>query len=236
MVFIEVQRALLAAGHNPGLIDGVPGANSRAAIRAFQASKALKVDGIAGLQTQAALARFSTPSRAAHPADPIPAGLPWMVEATRLIGTTEVAGKGNNPDILDWARPLDLSYNADEIPWCGLFTCHCLTATLPDEPVPSQPLAARNWQGFGQAVMPQFGAVLVFWRGNKQGWSGHVGYYWGEDDIHYHVLGGNQSDQVNITRVAKSRLLAARWPLSVPPSGTVRRLTLSGTSISLNEA
>ena len=123
--------------------------------------------------------------------------------------------------LTSWARPLDLSYNADEIPWCGLFTCHCLTATLPDEPVPSQPLAARNWQGFGQAVMPQFGAVLVFWRGNKQGWSGHVGYYWGEDDIHYHVLGGNQSDQVNITRVAKSRLLAARWPLSVPPSGTL---------------
>lgn len=236
MVFVEVQRALLAAGYNPGAIDGVPGAKSRAAVREFQAGKGLKVDGIAGQLTQAALAQYAHPARAGRPADAIPAGLPWMVEAQRLIGTTEVAGKGNNVDILDWARPLDLVYDADEIPWCGLFTCHCLTSTLPDEPVPTQPLAARNWQRFGMAVTPQLGAVLVFWRGSKQGWSGHVGYYWGEDDVHYHVLGGNQSDQVNITRVAKSRLLSARWPISVPRSGITRRLTLSGTVISQNEA
>ena len=33
----------------------------------------------------------------------------------------------------------------------------------------------------------------------------------------FHVLGGNPSDAVTIARIAKSRLLGARWPSTVPP-------------------
>ena len=32
-----------------------------------------------------------------------------------------------------------------------------------------------------------------------------------------YVLGGNQSDAVTIARIAKSRLLGARWPATWPP-------------------
>lgn len=35
--------------------------------------------------------------------------------------------------------------------------------------------------------------------------------------MQFYVLGGNQSDAVNIARIAKSRLLGARWPATVPP-------------------
>ena len=38
-----------------------------------------------------------------------------------------------------------------------------------------------------------------------------------EDDTHFFVLGGNQSDAVTIARIAKSRLLGARWPATYPP-------------------
>ena len=56
-------------------------------------------------------------------------------------------------------------------------------------------------------------AVLIFSRGS----GGHVGFAIGQDDAHFYVLGGNQSDAVTIARVAKSRLLGARWPATVPP-------------------
>lgn len=62
-------------------------------------------------------------------------------------------------------------------------------------------------------MQPVPGAVLVFERGS----GGHVGFAIGQDDTHFHVLGGNQSDAVTVARIAKSRLLGARWPATVPP-------------------
>ena len=46
---------------------------------------------------------------------------------------------------------------------------------------------------------------------------GHVGFAAGQDDTHFYMLGGNQSDAVTIARIAKSRLLGARWPATYPP-------------------
>jgi hypothetical protein len=88
---------------------------------------------------------------------------------------------------------------------------------LPDEPLlgalGTNPYWARNWLLFGQDVKPVTGAVLVFERGS----GGHVGCAVGQDDSHFFVLGGNQSDAVTIARIAKSRLLGARWPATYPP-------------------
>lgn len=61
-------------------------------------------------------------------------------------------------------------------------------------------------------MQPITGAVLIFERGS----GGHVGFAVGQDDTHFYVLGGNQSDAVTIARIAKSRLLGARWPATVP--------------------
>jgi hypothetical protein len=88
---------------------------------------------------------------------------------------------------------------------------------LPDEPLlgalGTNPYWARNWLLFGQETKPVPGAVLIFERGS----GGHVGFAVGQDDTHFFVLGGNQSDAVTIARVAKSRLLGARWPATYPP-------------------
>ncbi|MBM3644487.1 MAG: peptidoglycan-binding protein [Alphaproteobacteria bacterium] len=51
----RLQRALLDAGFDPGLIDGAFGAGTRAAVLAFQHSKGLVADGVAGPRTQSAL-------------------------------------------------------------------------------------------------------------------------------------------------------------------------------------
>ena len=117
-----------------------------------------------------------------------------------------------------------------------MFVAHCVGATLPGETLPTNPLGARNWGKFGTKCKPVLGSVLVFWRGSKNGAFGHVGFYHGEDDVAYHVLGGNQSDQVNVARVAKNRLLGARQPATLPPlaTGPVKRSKTG--DLSRNEA
>jgi len=88
----------------------------------------------------------------------------------------------------------------------------CISLTLPDAVLPTNPYLARNWLFFEQTVEPVFGSVLVFWRGSRSGFKGHVGFYYSEDEDNYHVLGGNQKDSISVTSLAKNRLLGARLP------------------------
>ena len=228
----RTQHELARRGFDPGPIDGIWGRQTEAAVRRFQANNALLVDGIVGPKTMAAL--FSE-SLTVEPADD-PA-IPWFQEARRLIGVAEVVGPGNNPVIIDWADKGGIDYRDDDIPWCGLFVAHCISATLSSEKLPANPLGARQWLKFGAPCTPSLGSVLVFWRGSKAGWKGHVGFYAGEDSNAYHVLGGNQSNKVCITRIAMGRLLGARWP-STAPIGSATTIQLAGgsTFFSTNEA
>ena len=234
----EIQQALTSQGFDTGGVDGIWGRRSIAAARAFQASKGLTADGIVGPRTLAALFPAGAPVAAgaaagdeAHP--PV-----WYEEARNLLGLREGPGKKDNPTILDWADDLDIHYKSDDIPWCGLFVAHCVGSTLPDEPLPTNPLGAKNWAKFGVGSNVAPGAVLVFWRESPTSGKGHVGFYYGEDDTAYHVLGGNQGDSVSVTRVAKNRLVqnGVRRPASFPPlaGGVVRRKP--DGSLSKNEA
>tara|TARA_R110000868_G_scaffold234980_1_gene488679 strand:+ start:1028 stop:1549 length:522 start_codon:yes stop_codon:yes gene_type:complete len=152
-----------------------------------------------------------------------------FVEAYKLIGIKETLGKDNNPTILKWADELGLknTYTADEIPWCGLFVAYvCHKA---DKEVVKNPLWARNWNKYGtQEVIAMFGDILVFERGAN---SGHVGIYVGEDDKCYHVLGGNQGDQVSIVRIPKARCIGIRrtkWSVAQPSEVRVIKLNSEG--------
>lgn len=83
---------------------------------------------------------------------------------------------------------------------------------------------ARSFLKWGEAVVgePQQGDIAVFSRGDPQGPYGHVGFFHGrtpEGDIQ--VLGGNQSDAVNISTYPADRLLAFRrdGPAPDTPAG-----------------
>lgn len=234
---LEIQKALMAKGFNPGPLDGIMGAQTRKAIKAFQAANSLVADGIVGPLTSPKL--FTTFAPDPDAASPVPVDLPWFAEAWRLNGVTELGGAGNNQLILKWAEALDIAYSEDETPWCGLFVAHCVGSQLSDEPLPASPLMARAWRRFGIAVpddKAQPGAIMVFWRGSPNGSLGHVGFYAGEDTTAYHILGGNQSNKVCTTRVAKDRLLAVRWPSTVPaPSGTPFLVSADGKPLSTDE-
>jgi peptidoglycan hydrolase-like protein with peptidoglycan-binding domain len=50
-----VQKALQKLGHDPGTIDGKDGPSTQKAVRSFQASATVKIDGIVGPETRQAL-------------------------------------------------------------------------------------------------------------------------------------------------------------------------------------
>jgi uncharacterized protein (TIGR02594 family) len=158
-----------------------------------------------------------------------------LVEAIKHIGTKEIVGKQHNKKILAWAEAIGLKsvYTNDEIPWCGLFIAYCCHAQGLD--VVKHPLWALNWNKFGNvAQVPMLGDVLTFTRNG----GGHVGIYIGEDTTCYHVLGGNQNNQVNVMRIEKSRLSQARrtaWKIAQPSNVRVVKLETKG-EISQNES
>jgi len=174
---LEIQQRLAALGFDPGPLDGVRGRLTVRAIKAFQTKQGLAADGIVGARTEAALgmvgSRHPSPSPSPQgggesaragfrPSVEGLAAMPWYEEALRLKGVREAAGASDNSIILGWAKRLGLLYRHDSTAWCGLFTAHCIAAALPDEPLPSNPLGARNWLRFGVQVKPTLAAVLVF--------------------------------------------------------------------------
>jgi uncharacterized protein (TIGR02594 family) len=163
------------------------------------------------------------------------AATPWFDVATKFVGTKEYPGNPNNPAIMNWAkrvgRFLGIRYDGDHVPWCGLFIAYCtIEAGLTP---PSVAVRASEWAKWGVPLRQGArGAVLVFTRDG----GGHVGLYHSEDATHYHVLGGNQSDMVNVTKIAKTRCSAIRWPAGVPlPTGGPIKMAFAGP-VSVNEA
>ena len=231
----QIQKRLLDLGYNPGAVDGVRGRQTNAAIRQFQTDNALSADGIVGPVTRSKLFGVTPGIGAPIGVEP---DLPWYEEARRLLGVKEVSGSGSNKQILDWAKDLDIHYSGDDVPWCGLFVAHCIGATLPSEDLPANPLGARNWRKFGRKCEPTKGCILVFWRTDPvNSFNGHVGFYAGEDDDSFYVLGGNQSDKVSIARVAKARFLEARFPSTAAfGERKIVRLTPTSDPFSTDEA
>jgi len=156
----RVQQALAHKGFDPGQIDGIWGRRTELAVRRFQLARGLTVDGIVGPNTRLALFGSIQPVQPAN--DP---GLPWLQEARRLIGLKESPGPADNPTILDWANDLDIKYGDDEVAWCGLYVAHCIGSTLSSEPLPTNPLGARNWARWGAPCEPQPGRCWCFGEG-----------------------------------------------------------------------
>ena len=161
----------------------------------------------------------------------------WYEVAKSLIGTREIVGPRHNSTILAWAKKLGskmlgIAVTDDETAWCGLFVAHCVSeAGLTPAPIAVRASSWETWGANLRADRLAEGAVLVFRRPG----GGHVGFYVGEDATAYHVLGGNQSNAVNITRIAKDRCVARRWPTGVPVTGAPVWVSGNG-KLSTNEA
>lgn len=177
------------------------------------------------------------------------------------LGTLEAPGKPNNPTIIKWADEVAAAtattydkwaadwYNADSIPWCGLFSAVSVVRSSPagsPRVPPKNYLSALSWASWGVPVQWKgreglrlgeiwVGDILVFVR--KGG--GHVGICVGvsENGKTVHVLGGNQGDSVNITEISIDRLYAVRRPQYINRPEGARHVRLSSSGlVSTDEA
>lgn len=166
----------------------------------------------------------------------------WLAAARAKLGTREAPGAANSPTIMGWAKRLGtkvlgMVYNADSVPWCGLFVAACVA----EDGLAPAPIAvrAKSWATWGQNLRADRlapGAVLVF---ERQG-GGHVGFYVGERPDAYRVLGGNQGDKVSLAWIEKARCVARRWPegraVERAKAGGPVLLAATGEPLSRNEA
>lgn len=158
-------------------------------------------------------------------------------EALKLYGIREFVGEDNNPVILEWAEEVKkfvgIDYEMDATPWCGLFTG--VVVKRANFTPPRICVRAKEWVKFGwENDEAEIGNILVF---NRAG-GGHVGFYVGEDDECYHVLGGNQNDSVCFRRILKRRCITVRecpWRYS-KPRGARKKLLDSDVELSYDES
>lgn len=131
---------------------------------------------------------------------------PWLTIARGEMGQAEIRGDLNNARIIAYHSLTTLKARADEVPWCASFVGWCL---IKAGEVSTKSAAARSYETWGVKLnKPKLGAVVVFTRAG----GGHVGFWVGEKDGKWLILGGNQGDAVTIAPFDTARVLAVRWP------------------------
>jgi uncharacterized protein (TIGR02594 family) len=154
-----------------------------------------------------------------------------MPIALSMNGLSEVKGSAHSQEILQmWKDIKRGGIKDDETPWCAAFVGACLERAGIKS---SRFESAKSYMQWGIPLAePIVGCIVVF---TRQG-GGHVGFVAGQDRAgNLMVLGGNQSDAVNIKAFQKTRVTGYRWPEGEPVHD--RRLPLlADTEISRNEA
>lgn len=180
-VWSLIQRGLIHSDYYSGTYHGIPGAKTRVAYNAYLAGKSLD----------------SEPE--------------WLSIARQEIGVKEFTGEADNPDVIKYLRSTKLPRSAqfnDETSWCSAFVNWCIERTgLQGTNNPT----ARSWLKWGTEIeKPVKGCIVVLWRGSPTSWKGHVGFFIRETQNYVFLLGGNQDDEVNISKYSKDRFLGYR--------------------------
>lgn len=157
--------------------------------------------------------------------------LRWIGEARSNIGVLEIKGANHNPKIVQWWKDIKRGgIKDDETPWCAAF----VGAMLERNGIKSSRFeSASSYLKWGvQLHEPAYGCVVVF---TREG-GGHVGFVVGKDENgNLLVLGGNQSDAVNIKSFSRSRVTGYRWPDGEPGPVTYD-LSVQAGQLSTSEA
>lgn len=132
------------------------------------------------------------------------------------IGTVEW-GKGDNPKVLSYFKDSgNAGVTNDETAWCAAFVGAMLKRAGGRG---TGKLNARSYLEWGTPVDRKDakpGDVVIFKRGNSS-WQGHVAFFVRDKGALIEVLGGNQSDAVNVKGYQASQLLGIRRHVAEPP-------------------
>jgi uncharacterized protein (TIGR02594 family) len=133
------------------------------------------------------------------------------LKARTFIGLKEIPGPVDEEQIVkDFATVGHSWVKDDETAWCAAF----VGARLEEAGIAStKKLNARSYLDWGtpiDIVDAQEGDIVVFWRGSKNSWKGHVGFFVRTEGNNIIVLGGNQSNMVRESPYSLNRLLGVR--------------------------
>lgn len=135
--------------------------------------------------------------------------LPWMTQARMLLGVREIPGEESHPAIVKMQELTRyVEPHGDDTPWCAAFVCYALSEARYQH---TSSAAARSFLKCGTELNePKIGCIVVFERGA----GGHVGFLYAIEDLHYHILGGNQGNEVCVKKYPRTRVLnhGLRWP------------------------
>ena len=143
----------------------------------------------------------------------------WLSAAWAELGVREVKGSKNEARVLAYYREAGHGeVGNDEVPWCAAFMGAMLKRGGCEG---SGSLMARSYLKWGVALTEaELGAVAVLSRGSDPA-LGHVGFVIGATKGKVFLLGGNQSDSVNISAFDARKVLGFRWPLEAPEAAKV---------------
>ena len=155
----------------------------------------------------------------------------WITEARKEVGISELLGTGQKAIDKMWidSKLRGLVGTARKVPWCAGFVNACLEragirSTRSD--------SSRSYLAFGDMLKePAYGCIVTFSRAG----GGHVGFVVGKTESgQLMVLGGNQSDAVNIKAFGTDRVTGYRWPSGIPLDN--RPLPVGNAALSVKES
>jgi len=136
--------------------------------------------------------------------------------ALKYYGLKEVPGPTSSPTITGWlakwlkAAKVKASTNDDQTAWCSVFVNEVAEQSGCEV---TNRINARSWLDVGTEIavaeaMP--GDVVILWRNKPSSWEGHVGFFIRKGPGVVWMLGGNQSNQVNIMSFRDTQVLGIR--------------------------
>ncbi len=137
----------------------------------------------------------------------------WIKYAMKELGVKERRGKrASNPRVEQYHDAVGLPWAKDDVPWCGAFVGFCMLKA--GYKIPKDAARALSWRRWGKSAgKPVFGAIAV----KKRKGGGHVTFVVGQKGDILYCLGGNQHDEVCVSRYKKSVFIDFRIPKDYLP-------------------
>lgn len=139
-----------------------------------------------------------------------PAEPRWLAIARGQLGVRELGGpEASNPVIEGYFATTTGGPRPDDVPWCGAFVSFCLAAAGSNGKGSAR---AADWLDWGVALDTARRGCVTVLSPQSPGASGHVGFWVGEEGDDLLLLGGNQGNEVGISRYRKADVRGLRWP------------------------